>query len=272
MSYSKLHSSIVNSSLWTEPDSVRILFVTLLAMCDQHGEVQGSKLGLNRIANIDLDDAGMAWSALMSPDRNSSDRLRNPENEGRRVEEIPGGFRLLNFAYYRGLRNEDDRREQNRRAQLRFREKSQSKPTKAEVSPRKPRKAQAEAEAEAEAETEAEYVLLPDHEKPQPVRWKAPHGFQNIMPSHLRRWSEAYPACNVERQLKQMHEWLLANPERARKSNWLKFITNWLKKEQDRGGDKRNETNRRNTAEGSRNVGTANEGRSPQYAGVGKVR
>src|SRR5256885_10281371 len=104
MSYSKLHSSLVNSSLWTETDEVRILFITLLAMCDRHGEVQGSRVGIERIANIIPDpDGDSPWEILMSPDSGSSDLMRNPDNEGRRIEEIPGGFKLLNFEYYRGL-------------------------------------------------------------------------------------------------------------------------------------------------------------------------
>lgn len=133
MSYSKLHSSLVNSSLWTEPDDVRILFITLLAMCDRQGYVYGSRPGIERSANIDPDSD--AWTVLMSPDSNSSDRLRNPEHEGRRIEEVPGGFKLLNFEYYRGLRNDDERREQTRLAQERHRRKHRS----ARVSQSKPR-------------------------------------------------------------------------------------------------------------------------------------
>ena len=36
-----------------------------------------------------------------------------------------------------------------------------------------------------------------------------------------------------------MHEWLIANPTKATKSNWQRFATNWLKSEQDKGGDMR---------------------------------
>lgn len=155
MAYSKLHSSIVNSSLWVEPDATRLLFITLLAMCDQDGVVYGSRGGLGRLANIDIDDQDEAWESLMSPDPDSSDRMRAPEHEGRRVEEVPGGFRLLNFSYYRGLRNEDDRREQNRQAQAKFRQKSATEsngqPASAVVSHGKPQKAHTEADTEAEA-------------------------------------------------------------------------------------------------------------------------
>jgi uncharacterized phage protein (TIGR02220 family) len=154
MAYSKLHASIVGSSLWTEPDTVRILFITLLALCDRDGIVYGTKLGLNRLANIDLDEADSAWDALLSPDDNSSDKMRAPENEGRRIEEVPGGFKLLNFEYYRALRNDDDRREQNRIAQARFKQKvSRDKPESAKVSRGQPKKAEViPSEAEAEAE------------------------------------------------------------------------------------------------------------------------
>ena len=160
--YSKLHSSLVNSSLWTESDSVRILFITLLAMSDRDGCVYGSRLGLSRIAQVDPDSADEAFNTLMAPDDDSCDKLRAPENKGRRIEEIPGGFRLLNYEYYRGLRNEDDRREQNRLAQDKLRQKhrvSRSKPASAGVSRSKPASAtvghcrplSSHAEADAEA-------------------------------------------------------------------------------------------------------------------------
>lgn len=152
MAYSKLHSSLVNSSLWTEPDHIRLLFITLLALCDKDGCVYGSRPGLERAAMIDQNACKEIdpWDVLMGPDQHSSDKMRAPENEGRRIEEIPGGFRLLNFAYYRGLRNDDDRREQNRIAQEKFR--NRSKPRSAKVSPDNPPKAHTEAEAETEAD------------------------------------------------------------------------------------------------------------------------
>jgi hypothetical protein len=156
MGYSKLHSSLVASSLWRQPDNVRILFITLLAMCDRHGEVYGTRPGIEHIANIQWNpDEGDQdpFDILMAPDTDSSDLLRNPENEGRRIEEIPGGFRLLNFDYYRSLRNDDDRREQNRLAQERYRNKH-SKPPSASVSHGKPLKAHADADADADAEVQ----------------------------------------------------------------------------------------------------------------------
>lgn len=151
MAYAKLHQSLVTSSLWSESDAVRIMFITLLALADKNGEVQGSLPGLVRVANLDAKEGIDAIAKLLAPDEFSTDLQRAPEHEGRRIEQIPGGFRVLNYEYYRGLRDEDDRRRQNREAQRRYRSKQKS----ASVSQDKPESAHTEAEADTEAEAEA---------------------------------------------------------------------------------------------------------------------
>ena len=61
--------------------------------------------------------------------------------------------------------------------------------------------------------------------------------WEGIKTKDIEGWKEAYPADNVELELKAMKEWLLSNPTK-KKSNYRKFITNWLKRQQDRGGSK----------------------------------
>jgi hypothetical protein len=34
-----------------------------------------------------------------------------------------------------------------------------------------------------------------------------------------------------------MHQWLLSNPQKAHKKAWRRFVTNWLSRAQERGGD-----------------------------------
>jgi hypothetical protein len=142
---------------------VRLLFITMLAVCDAQGRVYGSRGGLLRLANVKCNpDEADPFEILMAPDNDSSDLLRNPEQQGRRIEEIPGGFAILNYDYYRNLNSEDDRREQNREAQARFRSKhkqgvsnsKQGKQTSANVTNGQHGSAQS-AQAEAEAEAEA---------------------------------------------------------------------------------------------------------------------
>ncbi len=74
-------------------------------------------------------------------------------------------------------------------------------------------------------------------EKSIEVSWTKSSGWRGFDEADRARWAEAYPACNVDRQLLAMDDWLRSNPLRAHKSNWSRFITNWFKREQDRGGD-----------------------------------
>lgn len=260
MSYSKLHSSLVNSSLWTENDEVRILFITLLAMCDRHGEVQGSRIGIERIANILPDPDGTnPWEVLMSPDKDSSDLMRNPENEGRRIEEIPGGFKLLNFEYYRGLRNEDDRREQNRVAQakLRSRKSDKSAPVSqalANISQRKPSPSASASVSDSESGSE---------EKKEGIKEKMNGLVDSEWIARLVN-DPTYKGIDVNREFGKMANWCRENrvePTRRRFINWL-----------NRADRKLDGTNQKHTAESGRGLGTTNEGKSTQYKDVGKVR
>lgn len=59
--------------------------------------------------------------------------------------------------------------------------------------------------------------------------------FQGITEIDIKQWSEAYPAVDVEIEIKQAAEWLLANPAK-RKINYRRFLVNWFKRSQDRGG------------------------------------
>ncbi len=59
--------------------------------------------------------------------------------------------------------------------------------------------------------------------------------WENITDKDKNSWREAYPACNIELEIKQMKEWLLSNPDK-RKTLYRKFITNWFKRSQDKGG------------------------------------
>lgn len=140
--YAKLFSSITESSLWSEPKEVRLLFVTMLAKADQMGFVEASIPGLARVANLTIEETERSLECLQSPDKYS----KNPENEGRRVMVVPGGFVLLNYEDYRARRSTEERREYMREYMREYR-----KPAVNDVKRGKPQLAQAEAEAEAEA-------------------------------------------------------------------------------------------------------------------------
>jgi len=95
--YTKLFSKILNSSIWNEDDKTRILWVTILAMSDQHGYVEASAGALAHQARITRDEFDASILKLESPDPDSS----SDDYEGRRVSKVDGGWIVLNYTKYR---------------------------------------------------------------------------------------------------------------------------------------------------------------------------
>jgi len=95
--WTKLFSSIVTSSIWCEDDKTFRVWVALLALSDQEGIVEGSVPGLANLCRLTPAEMRAALEKLSSPDPDS----RSPEFEGRRIEKIEGGWRLLNYEKYR---------------------------------------------------------------------------------------------------------------------------------------------------------------------------
>lgn len=59
--------------------------------------------------------------------------------------------------------------------------------------------------------------------------------FDQVPPELVAKWQQAYPAVDVLSELRRMEAWASANPVN-RKSNWQRFIVNWLTRAQDRAG------------------------------------
>jgi hypothetical protein len=72
-----------------------------------------------------------------------------------------------------------------------------------------------------------------------PIRW-SDVGWEGITNADHAEWLQAYPAADLPVELAKAHQWLKANPKKARKSNWRKWLTTtWLTRCQDRGGTHR---------------------------------
>lgn len=74
---------------------------------------------------------------------------------------------------------------------------------------------------------------------PDAVRWDADAGWTGITDADRQEWAAAFPACVLATELAKATAWLRANPQRAHKSNWRRFIVSWLTRCQDRGGTNR---------------------------------
>ena len=78
-----------------------------------------------------------------------------------------------------------------------------------------------------------------------PLRWSADLGWEGITDADHAEWSQAYPAADLPVELAKAHQWLKANPKKAQKSNWRKWLTTtWLTRCQDRGGTHKEPGNR----------------------------
>lgn len=142
--YGKLFASLYQGTLRGNAHGI-LVFTNLIAHCDQLGVVDKHFRAIAEEVGLTIDEVKAAIEQLEKPD----DESRSPELEGRRIvrldEHRVWGWRIVNYAKYRAIRSEDDRREQNRLAQEKWRNKS--KPKSAAVSRGKPPSAQAEAEA-----------------------------------------------------------------------------------------------------------------------------
>jgi hypothetical protein len=75
---------------------------------------------------------------------------------------------------------------------------------------------------------------------PDPLRWSAESGWEGITDADHAEWLQAYPAADLPVELAKANQWLKANPKKARKSNWRRWLTTvWLTKCQDHGGTHR---------------------------------
>ncbi len=90
----------------------------------------------------------------------------------------------------------------------------------------------------------SEYLSLLDSKN---LEWSG------ITDDDMNSWAETYPACDIKVELRRMLEWIKTNPKKGRKSDYRRFIVNWLSRGQDKGG-----TNR----------GAGNQGKPDRLAGV----
>ncbi len=143
--FTKLFNTIVTSTIWQEDDKTRIVWITMLAIADANGIVGASIPGLASVSNVSVNATRAAVKTLLEPDADS----RTKDFAGRRIEEIDGGWRILNYMKYRRMLNEEERKEYKAKwiANRRDVDKSRQPSTLS---------TQAEAEAEAEGDRKAD--------------------------------------------------------------------------------------------------------------------
>lgn len=208
--YNKLFTKILDSSIWLETDSTRLVWLTLIAVMDEHGFVQfASVANLAHRARVSLEAGIEAVRILEGPDENSSD----PEHEGRRIERVPGGWIILNAPKYREIVTRAVMQEKTRLRVQKFRTKGKVTPVtecNGHVTPVK----RSETPSEADTEATTEPIKAVGRAKPLPdAEWLA----------SLAK-DEAYAGIDVTREVAKCRIW----SETKRKPFSRGRIVNWL--------------------------------------------
>jgi hypothetical protein len=119
-SYTKLFGSLVRSSVWSgTPKYVKVLWITLLALADKHGEVHSSIPGLMKEAELRQEEVEAALEYFMRPDPMST----TPDEEGRRLKKILDGWFVVTHEKYRRMLSKEDVQERDAARQRRKRAK-----------------------------------------------------------------------------------------------------------------------------------------------------
>lgn len=109
--YTPVFREFTTSSMWAESPETRCVWIWLMLNADPEGFVPGTIPGLAVAANVDIVSTRSAIEKFMAPDPDSNTQ----DNEGRRLEKVPHGWRILNFEYWRELAKREAEKARKRR-------------------------------------------------------------------------------------------------------------------------------------------------------------
>ena len=99
--WTPLWSQVVDSSLWEEKPSVRVLFVTMLALKDADHICRYDAYKLHKKANLTPEETKEALRILQNPDTRR--KAFEQEFDGRRIQQVEQGWLILNGEKYRSM-------------------------------------------------------------------------------------------------------------------------------------------------------------------------
>lgn len=112
--YVKLFGSILDSSVWQEPLPTRIVWITMMAMSNQDGEVIASVPGLAKRAGVTLEECEAAIRRLSEPDRYNH---LTRGGDGAHIERCDQGWIVHDIAFFAEAVAKDRKLEENRERQ-----------------------------------------------------------------------------------------------------------------------------------------------------------
>lgn len=216
----------------------------LLVLADSDGVVDMTQEAISRRTNVPIDQVVRYIDELQKPDPLSRSKIK----EGRRLTPIDPargwGWRITNYHHYRRIRDEEARRSYFRDAKR----KQRSKVVKDTM---------VDSGGQCQIVPSASSSASESTDKKKRCTQQEAEDFCQTL-SLPRSDGTAMFLHWEEKGWAKVKDWKLT----IRK--WQSF--GYLPSQKGRNG-----ANQRNPAEGNRNVGTANEGKSAQYKGVGRL-
>jgi hypothetical protein len=132
--WTPIFSKLVDSSVWSEPDYVCKVFVTLLALKDSDQVVRHTAFAIGKKCwptDEKAEERALeAFKILASPDNR---RIEPQPFEGRRIEKVEDGWLVLNGLYYEDMMRSISRKVYKARKQREYRAMARGKPLHGEV-------------------------------------------------------------------------------------------------------------------------------------------
>lgn len=240
--YTKLYSTILDSSIWSSSDSTRIVWITMLAMATRNGIVHASIDGLARRANVPLEKVREALYELSHPDPQDKSGVR----DGRRIEAMQGCWQIVNFDFYRETKSIDAVRKQQWRDRKRSPDVQDTPTMSRTVLDKVPSSSSNSAPAPAPAPTPAPAgsrerdapsepapaaKAAPKPRKPRTVTTLLPEDFA---PNAEHATIAKERGLDLGEVFAKFRDWCAANG--SRKADWNATLRNWLRAERPRHG------------------------------------
>ncbi len=253
--YCKLFASLYQGTLRGRSNEI-LVFTNLLAHAGRDGTVDKHFRAIAEETGLTMEEVKEAIEVLESPDPES----RSPEENGARIvrmdEHRVWGWKIVNYGKYRAIRSEEDRAEQNRLAQQRWRDHNkQSKPASATSKQDKPKERE-----EGKADGEEDKKRASRSPKLEASGYTVPACFEQIdgFTAALAAWIEARKAKRnpptgyaiqilINRLTEQPHR-ALALLKAAAEGGWTTAKWDWLDNYERKNGT-------HSTAPSGRNVG-----------------
>lgn len=117
--YTKLFSSLLDSTVWALSKEARILWITMLVKKNRAQIVEASIPGLAHAARLTVPETERALDELEKPDKYSQTK----EHGGRRILKVDNGWFVVSGAKYRDMLSLEERREYQRQWQSEYRKR-----------------------------------------------------------------------------------------------------------------------------------------------------